>query len=96
MLMQARTTVPLTSISQAPQLPPRQPVGIETPARLALSNQSVPTVSVVRRPFGQRTWMVLMTSRGGEKGGEIHMLLEGVGQAIQQLLAMHAVMGLIE
>ena len=31
-LMQARTVVPFTSISQAPQLPPMQPVGMLTPA----------------------------------------------------------------
>ena len=30
--MQARITRPFTSISQAPQLPPRHPVGMLTPA----------------------------------------------------------------
>lgn len=37
---QARTMRPLTSISQAPQLPPRQPVGISTAAWRAASSQS--------------------------------------------------------
>ena len=53
-LMQARTVLPLTSISQAPQLPPRQPVGMLMPAPLAATNQSSPMVSWVVRPLGQR------------------------------------------
>ena len=92
--MQARTTVPFTSISHAPQLPPRHPVGIETPAWLAVSNQSLPVVSLVSRPSGQRTVMVLMAS--SQQRGEVHMLLEGIGEAIQQLVAVFAVMGLIQ
>ena len=42
-LTQALTVWPLTSISQAPQLPVRQPVGISKPAFLALENQSSPS-----------------------------------------------------
>jgi len=52
-LMQARTVLPLTSISQAPQLPPRQPVGMATPAAAAACNQSQPTFSKLLRPVGQ-------------------------------------------
>jgi hypothetical protein len=37
---QALTMRPLTSISQAPQLPPRQPVGMGNEARRAASSQS--------------------------------------------------------
>jgi arylsulfatase A-like enzyme len=51
--MQARTVVPLTSISQAPQLPPRQPVGMARPASRAAASQSVPDVTVVVLPPGQ-------------------------------------------
>ena len=58
LLIQARTTLPFTSISQAPQLPPMQPVGMLTPAAVAAISQSVPTVSVVLRPLGQCTEMV--------------------------------------
>ena len=54
-LMQARTTLPFTSISQAPQLPPRQPVGMAIPASAAACSQSVPLDSMVWWPLGQRT-----------------------------------------
>ena len=64
-LMQARTILPLTSISQAPQLPPKQPVGIETSALLAAFNQSSPTVSMVVWPWGQRTGMLLIELSSG-------------------------------
>ena len=63
--MQARTIVPLTSISQAPQLPPKQPVGIEIPAWLAVLSQSSPMVSTVVWPFGQRMEMVLIAAGRG-------------------------------
>ena len=53
--MQALTTVPFTSISQAPQLPPRHPVGMDTPAFAAAESQSLPTGAVVVMPPGQ--WM---------------------------------------
>ena len=56
-LIQARTILPFTSISQAPQLPPKHPVGIETSAWLAAFNQSSPMVSMVVCPFGQITSM---------------------------------------
>lgn len=64
-LMQARTIFPFTSISQAPQLPPKQPVGIETSALLAAFNQSSPTVSMVVWPWGQRTGMLLIELLSG-------------------------------
>jgi hypothetical protein len=51
--MQARTTWPFTSISQAPQLPPRQPVGMVTPAVRAATNQSHPARQVLVWPLGQ-------------------------------------------
>jgi hypothetical protein len=64
-LMQARTILPFTSISQAPQLPPKHPVGIETPAWLAAFNQSSPMVSMVVVPSGQRTGMLLIELSSG-------------------------------
>ena len=42
-LIQALTGLPFTSISQAPQLPVRQPVGISKPAFAAEENQSSPS-----------------------------------------------------
>ena len=41
--IQALNVSPLTSISQAPQLPVRQPVGISKPAFSADENQSSPS-----------------------------------------------------
>ena len=57
--MQARTTLPFTSISQAPQLPPMQPVGMLTPASEAATSQSCPTLVWVVRPLGQHTGIVV-------------------------------------
>ena len=51
-LMQALTVLPFTSISQAPQLPVRQPVGISKPAFLAEKNQSSPSETNVSLLFG--------------------------------------------
>ena len=51
--MQARTTLPFTSISQAPQLPPMHPAGMVTPASRAARNQSLPAVALLVRPSGQ-------------------------------------------
>ena len=45
--MQALTVTPLTSISQAPQLPVKQPVGISKPAFSALDNQLSPSETYV-------------------------------------------------
>ena len=42
-LTQALMVSPLTSISHAPQLPVRQPVGISKPAFFAVANQSSPS-----------------------------------------------------
>ena len=51
--MQALIVSPLTSISQAPQLPVRQPVGISKPAFSADENQSSPSETQVSTLFGQ-------------------------------------------
>jgi len=51
-LIQALTVLPLTSISQAPQLPVRQPVGISKPAFSAEVNQSSPSETIVSLLFG--------------------------------------------
>ena len=64
-LIQARTILPFTSISQAPQLPPRHPVGIETPAWLAAFNQSSPMVYFVVVPSGQQTGMLFIVLSSG-------------------------------
>jgi hypothetical protein len=53
-LMQALITFPLTSISQAPQLPPRHPVGIGFLAALANTNQSSPGFAWLIKPLGHR------------------------------------------
>ena len=54
-LIQALTVLPLTSISQAPQLPVRQPVGIFNPAFSADENQSSPSETNVSLLFGHIT-----------------------------------------
>ena len=51
--MQALIVSPLTSISQAPQLPVKQPVGISKPAFSALENQSSPSETYVSILLGQ-------------------------------------------
>ena len=51
--MQALIVSPLTSISQAPQLPVKQPVGISKPAFSAVENQSSPSETYVSMLFGQ-------------------------------------------
>ena len=53
LLMQALIVSPLTSISHAPQLPVKQPVGILKPAFSALENQSSPSETNVSVLFGQ-------------------------------------------
>ena len=53
LLMQALRVSPLTSISQAPQLPVKQPVGISNPAFAALENQFSPSEAYVSILFGQ-------------------------------------------
>ena len=52
-LIQALTVLPFTSISHAPQLPVKQPVGISKPAFSALENQSSPSETYVSLLFGQ-------------------------------------------
>ena len=54
-LIQALTVLPLTSISQAPQLPVKQPVGISKPAFSADENQSSPSETNVSLLFGHIT-----------------------------------------
>ena len=51
--MQALMVSPLTSISQAPQLPVKHPDGISIPAFSALENQSSPSETYVSILFGQ-------------------------------------------
>ncbi len=53
LLIQALIVSPLTSISQAPQLPVKQPDGILKPALSALENQSSPSETYVSLLFGQ-------------------------------------------
>ena len=50
--MQALTVSPLTSISQAPQLPVKHPVGISKPTFSAIENQSSPSEAYVSMLFG--------------------------------------------
>ena len=52
-LIQALTVSPFTSISQAPQLPVKQPVGISKPAFFAVENQSSPSETYVSILLGQ-------------------------------------------
>ena len=56
-LIQALTVSPFTSISQAPQLPVRQPVGISKPAFSADANQSSPSDANVSLLFGHIIFM---------------------------------------
>ena len=60
-LIQALTVSPFTSISQAPQLPVRQPVGISKPAFSAEENQSSPTETNVSLLFGHITFIFLFS-----------------------------------
>ena len=53
LLIHALTVSPLTSISQAPQLPVKHPVGISKPAFSAVENQSSPSETYVSILFGQ-------------------------------------------
>ena len=55
--MQGLIVFPLTSISHAPQLPDRQPVGILIFAFFALLNQSSPSFASVKMLFGQLIFM---------------------------------------
>ena len=52
LLIQALTVSPLTSISHAPQLPVKHPVGISKPTFLAIENQSSPSEAYVSILFG--------------------------------------------
>jgi len=56
-LIQALTVSPFTSISHAPQLPVRQPVGISKPALLAEMNQLSPSETNVSLLFGHIIFM---------------------------------------
>ena len=51
--MQALIVTPFTSISQAPQLPVKQPVGISKPAFSAAENQSSSSEAYVSLLLGQ-------------------------------------------
>ena len=52
-LIQGLTVSPLTSISHAPQLPVKHPLGISKPAFFAIENQSSPSETCVSILFGQ-------------------------------------------
>ena len=54
LLMQALIVSPLTSISQAPQLPVKHPAGISKPAFSAVENQSSPSETYVSILFGHK------------------------------------------
>ena len=56
-LIHALTVSPFTSISQAPQLPVRQPVGISKPAFSAEENQSSSSETNVSLLFGHITFI---------------------------------------
>ena len=58
-LIQALTVSPFTSISQAPQLPVRQPVGISKPAFSAEEHQSSPSETNVSLLFDHIIFMFL-------------------------------------
>ena len=60
-LIQALTVSPFTSISQAPQLPVRQTVGISKPAFSAEENQSSPSETNVSLLFGQITFIFFVS-----------------------------------
>ena len=83
---QARTVSPFTLISQAPQLPPTQPVGIGVWASWAACNQSVPEATQVVVPLGQRMRIRLGSAtpppRIVQQGIQIHMLLKRISQAL--------------
>ena len=53
LVMQGLSVFPLTSISHAPQLPDKQPVGILRFAFFAFTNQFSPTLALVEILFGQ-------------------------------------------
>ncbi len=52
LLTQGLMVSPLTSISQAPQLPVKHPVGISKPTFSAIENQSSPSETYVSILFG--------------------------------------------
>ena len=60
-LIQALTVSPFTSISQAPQLPVRQPVGISKPAFSAEENQLSPSETKVSLLFGHFTFIFFVS-----------------------------------
>ena len=60
-LIQALTVSPFTSISHAPQLPVRQPVGISKPAFSAEENQLSPSETNVSLLFGHITFIFFVS-----------------------------------
>jgi len=60
-LIQALIVSPFTSISQAPQLPVRQPVGISKPAFSAEENQLSPSETNVSLLFGHITFIFFVS-----------------------------------
>jgi len=83
LLMQARTTVPFTSISQAPQLPLRQAVGITCWARRAASSQGSPAIARLLWPSAQ--WIGIDGSGIAlQQRFQVHMAFEGLREPIEQ------------
>ena len=68
LLMQALIVSPLTSISQAPQLPVKHPVGISKPAFSALENQSSPSETYVSILFGHIILILELFNRFPDEG----------------------------
>ena len=62
--MQALIVSPLTSISQAPQLPVKQPEGISKPAFFAVENQSSPSEAYVSLLFDHLILMFVFFNLG--------------------------------
>ena len=81
--MQARITTPFTSISQAPQLPVRQAVGMVCRQRRAASSQGSPALAWSRRPSGH--WIGIADSAiAAQQGFKVNVALKIVGQSLQQ------------
>ena len=81
--MQARTTTPFTSISQAPQLPLQQAVGIICRQRRAASSQGSPALAKARQPSGHSMGISPSAIRAQQRC-EVNMALEAIGQPLEQ------------
>ena len=68
LVIQGLIVLPFTSISHAPQLPDKQPVGILIFAFFAVINQSSPSFASVKILFGQLIFMRDFFNSEIEKG----------------------------